>query len=173
MARASDVAVGTFYNHFESVDEAIDAAVEPLRTWVLAHGLAVLDADDFDDALCAWVADFLTRLERDGRDFQVARMAKRPLLAPDHELVTQMRERWGERWSERGITPGAAGPVMVKIMCMCGDLYGGRPMTHATADHLARMVLAPNTNDADELAAQVELTLEHRTRTKAGAQDAG
>ena len=167
VAATADVAVGTFYNHFETVDDVIEAVVQPLRVWTIEHGQRILAADDYADAVATWVADFLVRLEADGRDFHAARMSNLPVLDPGDDLISEMRDRWGDQAAGRGIAPGAAGPVMVKLMCMCGDLYGGRPMSDGTAAHLARMIHSANTNDVDQLEREVALTLTHRDQMRA------
>ena len=168
VAATADVAVGTFYNHFETIDDVIAAVVEPLRRWARDHGRRILDADDYAEAMAEWVADFLVRLERDGRDLHAARMSNVAVLDSEDELVSAMRARWGEadQSAGQGIAPGAAGPVMTKLMCMCGDLYGGRPMSDGTAAHLARMIHSVNTDDVDQLEHEVALTLDHRRRLR-------
>ena len=122
-------------------------------------------ADNYQDAVAAWVADFLRRLEADGREFELSRAADLSVLGSEAENINEaMRDRWGELWTERGIKPGAAGPVMLRIMCLCGDLYGGQPMSEGTAEHLARILHATNSNDASSVEKQVRLTLAHWQR---------
>lgn len=170
VADLADVAVGTFYNHFSSVEDAIDAAIAPLRQWADEHAHRILIADDYEDAISVWVADFLVRLEQDGREFSVAHAAKTPVLAGLEEGINErMRVRWGEMSDERGIAPGAAGPVMIRLMTICGDLYGGVSMSDATAAHLARVVHAANAGSPERLEQQVELTLAHRQRLRDAA----
>ena len=103
----------------------------------------------------------LVQLERDGRPYQLARAANLPVLGSStDDLVERMRERWGGLWEERGIAPGTAGPLMLKLMAMCGDLYGSAPMTDGTAEHLARMVHAANTSFSDRVEQQVAMALD-------------
>ena len=161
VADRSDLAVGTFYNHFETVDDAIDGAIAPTREWLLTHAERILAAERHDVAVAAWVTDFLLRLEERGADFEIARNANVALLgSAESDLIEQMKQRWGDEFTERGIAPGAAGPVMIELMMMCGDLYGSRPLTEATAEHLARMIHAADTVDPQRLEDQVVLTLE-------------
>ncbi|GEM_PF-3383603 len=163
VADRADVAVGTFYNHFDSIDDALEAVLADTREWARSHAARILTADNYQDAVSAWVADFLRRLEADGREFRLARAAGLPVLGNNESahIIAAMRDRWGSMWADRGIKPGTAGPVMLRIMCLCGDLYGGQPMSEGTAEHLARILHATNTNDATSVDEQVRLTLAH------------
>jgi hypothetical protein len=115
----------------------------------------------------------LVRLEHDDRDFAVARAANTPVLGGlEDDLTQRMSDRWGHIDERRGIAPGAAGPVMLSLMTMCGDLYGSVPMSAEGAVHLERVIHAASSAEADRVEQQVELTLTHWRRLRAEAEAA-
>ncbi|MDG2112020.1 MAG: TetR/AcrR family transcriptional regulator [Actinomycetota bacterium] len=75
IANQADVAVGTFYNHFLSVEEAIAAAFEHL---VPNFAIAAASAMEYDDAAVGFgraMGLFLRRLGETPRVWQAARVA--------------------------------------------------------------------------------------------------
>ena len=62
VAEEADVAVGTFYNHFDSIEEAIDASLTPLTELILSSAQGALEPDDPTEGLGILIARFIDDL---------------------------------------------------------------------------------------------------------------
>ena len=73
IAEAADVAVGTFYNHFQSVDVAVDDALSPLQDVVNAALATIVETADPVEGLGIAVARLIHELRTDPEKWVAAR----------------------------------------------------------------------------------------------------
>ena len=75
IADQADVAVGTFYNHFKTVDEAVDAALAPLSSRADRVVGEIPQSTDPIELLGTFMARFLCELQDEPRLWMAARRA--------------------------------------------------------------------------------------------------
>ena len=151
IAREADHAVATFYNHFADVDAAIDELIQPTADWAADWARRIIGADDFETSVAEWIADYLVRLQADGREWQVLRAANREPVSSEQlaTIASEMVQRHADEFDSRGVPPGQAGAVALHIMVSSGDLYGSRTLPAATQLRLAAVLHAVHWSDPE------------------------
>jgi AcrR family transcriptional regulator len=167
IAKRADHAAATFYNHFADVDAAVLEAITPSAQWAAEWGQRVTDAEDIPAEVCAFIADFLVRLEtEEGTLWAVAHAANRPLL----EVV--LDDTAAVAFADQDPVTGPAGDgccsnmgrpqasqMVNHLMAVCGRMYGGRPVDEAARRRIARTLHAVFWDDGDVVAERTETSL--------------
>ena len=162
VAHEADLAVATFYNHFSSVAEAIEEALDPVRDWLLRWTDRILESDDFADALSRWVADYLRTLPDMSLHWRVmGSVCMGAVPAAELDRITAMMiERFGDQFRERGVRPGRAGELMQAAMVATAEAYPDGRLPAATARRVARVLHAAVSSDPGEVKRRAHRSVE-------------
>lgn len=165
IANHADVAVGTFYNHFEDVDAAIDEAFAPLRrkfdTWV---GM-VTESDNPMRTGCEVVALFLRDVETEPDLWRASRRAgwnySAQLPAGAYREIDEQRIADG-RAPQVGFDQRFA--MFVTVASLLIDIMPDRQFTEPEVRYYTQMLHATLVDELDRLAGAVGITLEAYAR---------
>lgn len=152
VAEAADVAIGTFYNHFESIEAAIDSAFVPLRERALTVMDQLVESDDPATAMGSALASLIHNLQTDPSQWIAARRA-------GYELRVAGRGRLARRFADDGVgvdpdddeAVDAAGELASRMVSSIIDEVFEHGRRAALPGHLGRMVGAALITDAAAL----------------------
>ncbi len=151
VAEEADVAVGTFYNHFDSIEEAIDASLTPLTELILSSAQGALEPDDPTEGLGILIARFIDDLVTNPRQWVAARRAGFTVEPVQEGLMAQ-------RFIELGVgvpdEPGAAfkaAKITGRVMTTLIDEFTAEDASPRLPEQAGRMIGAGLITDAEAL----------------------
>ena len=156
IAERADVAVGTFYNHFLSVEEAIDevfAHWRPNQEELVRATIAGLDAAA---AFGRLVGGFLARLHHAPRVWRAARIAGRTVEPnPGHPLMHYLIDAGVGISFDEEAEIARASELFCRTMTSMIDQFGQHDPSPELPAQAARMLAVLLMNDMDDVEAAV------------------
>ncbi len=152
IAEVADVAVGTFYNHFLSVDEAIDAAFAHLVPNFAEAAMETMSHDDPAVGFGSMMGFFLCRLNEASRVWRAARVAGWE-ISPigDYVLVRGMRAAGIGVDEDDENEIRAASVLVCRMLTSMVDSFGSDRVSEELPAQLTRVVASALMTDPDAI----------------------
>lgn len=159
IAERADVAVGTFYNHFLSVQEAIDEAFDPLTLLVQERAEDIMSSDDICTGLGNALASLLHRLHIESDVWRAARIAGwevRPI--GDYVVVRALIAAGVGIGDASEGEIAATGTLFTRLLTSLVDQFGQEPVNPHLPEQAARIIASTVLGEPDAVERTVHAT---------------
>ncbi len=168
VAEKADVAVGTFYNHFDSIEDAIEASLIPFTELILTSAEDALEMDDPIEGLGVLIARFIHDLQTNPRPWVAARRAGFTVQPVREGLIAQRFIELGIGVADDRGAARRAATITGRVMTILIDEFTDDEARPRLPEQAGRMIGAGLITDPEALEHMVAAVRDETARLNEG-----